>query len=94
VLPDFRYEAVDAFGIRENELCPVFVATLATDLDPDPDEVMDQAWADPAALARVAAEAPWLLSPWSVLQIRQMDMAAMVGLPRLRSDARAATPGP
>ena len=28
VLPDFRYEAVDASGIRENEVCPVFVATL------------------------------------------------------------------
>ena len=28
LLPDFRYHAVDASGIRENEVCPVFAARL------------------------------------------------------------------
>ena len=74
LLPDFRYEAVDASGIRENEMCPVFVATLAGGVDPDPTEVMEYRWADPGALADVATHSPWLLSPWSVEQIRQLDL--------------------
>ncbi len=74
LLPDFRYEAVDASGIRENEVCPVFVATLAGGLEPDPAEVMEFRWVDPGALADVAAHSPWLLSPWSVEQIRQLDL--------------------
>jgi isopentenyl-diphosphate delta-isomerase len=46
VLPAFRYRAVAADGIVENELCPVFRArTAATALHPDPAEV-DDAWWD------------------------------------------------
>jgi len=74
VLPDFRYEAVDASGIRENEVCPVFVATLEGGLGPDPSEVMEYRWVDPVALASVAAHSPWLLSPWSVEQIMALDL--------------------
>lgn len=75
VLPDFRYRATDASGIVENEVCPVYVATLSAPLEPNPNEVMEIAWADPRALADVAATSPWLLSPWSVLQIQQLDLA-------------------
>ena len=71
---DFRYKAVDASGIRENEVRPVFVATLAGGVEPDPTEVMEYRWVDPGALAAVAADSPWLLSPWSVEQITQMDL--------------------
>lgn len=77
VLADFRYEAVDASGMRENEVCPVFVATLDGELRPDPSEVMQFQWSDPQPLADVAERSPWLLSPWSVLQIRQLDLAAL-----------------
>ncbi|MDQ1247456.1 MAG: isopentenyl-diphosphate Delta-isomerase [Actinomycetota bacterium] len=77
VLPDFRYQATDASGIRENEVCPVFVASLADALDPDPSEVMEHRWAAPADLAAVAARSPWLLSPWSVEQINHMDIASL-----------------
>jgi isopentenyl-diphosphate Delta-isomerase len=77
VLPDFRYEAVDASGVRENEVCPVFVATLAGGLEPDPSEVMEHRWVDPVALASIAAGSPWLLSPWSVEQITQMDLPGL-----------------
>jgi isopentenyl-diphosphate delta-isomerase len=87
VLPDFRYEAVDASGIRENEVCPVFVATLAGGVDPDPTEVMEFRWVEPGALADVAAHSPWLLSPWSVAQIQQMDLLSL-------ANALAAVPDP
>lgn len=80
VLPDFRYQAVDASGVQENEVCPVYVATLAAVLQPHPAEVMEHRWADPAALADVAARSPWLLSPWSVLQINQMDLPSLGGV--------------
>jgi len=87
VLPDFRYEAVDASGVRENEVCPVFVARLAGGLDPHPDEVMELRWVDPAALADVAGRSPWLLSPWSVEQIRALDLVGLGDALRLGTEA-------
>jgi isopentenyl-diphosphate delta-isomerase len=77
LLPDFRYQAVDASGVRENEICPVYVASLAGDLDPDPSEVMEYRWVDPDAMAEVVARSPWLLSPWSVAQMAQMDLTSL-----------------
>lgn len=68
VLPDFRYRAVAPDGIVENEVCPVYFAEVVGDPVPDPDEVMDWQWVDPAVFARTVLEAPFLLSPWSVLQ--------------------------
>ncbi|KQZ11183.1 isopentenyl-diphosphate Delta-isomerase [Agromyces fucosus] len=69
-LPDFRYRAVAPDGVVENEVCPVYLAEFTGDPAPDPDEVMDWRWVDPAAFARTAVEAPFLLSPWSVLQAK------------------------
>jgi len=77
LLPDFRYEAIDASGIRENEVCPVFVATLEGALTPDPGEVMETRWVDPEVLGDVAGRAPWMLSPWCVDQVTQMDLAQL-----------------
>src|SRR5580704_14388005 len=34
VLPDFRYRATDAAGVVENEVCPVFTATMDGELHP------------------------------------------------------------
>ncbi len=39
VLPTFRYRAVMTNGVVENEMCPVYVATTADPLAPDPAEV-------------------------------------------------------
>ncbi|MFW6641468.1 isopentenyl-diphosphate Delta-isomerase [Nocardiopsis algeriensis] len=72
-LPDFRYRAVSAEGIVENEFCPVFWARTDDTPDPNPDEVAEYAWADWESLAAVAGRSPWLLSPWSVEQIPQLD---------------------
>lgn len=81
VLPRFSYRAVDASGVVENELCPVWVATIAADsvIAPDPDEVLDVAWADWDALRATAARLPEVLSPWSVLQVRALHDARALG---------------
>ncbi|MCZ2402228.1 isopentenyl-diphosphate Delta-isomerase [Paenarthrobacter sp. Z7-10] len=74
VLPNFRYRAVDASGIVENELCPVFVARQQHNpndaLVPNPNEVCEWAWVDPASLERSVAMVPFAFSPWLVLQLR------------------------
>jgi len=72
LLPDFRYRAVDAQGIVENEVCPVFAATTSDAIQPNPDEVADWAWVEPTAMVDAWAATPAVFSPWSVMQIRQL----------------------
>jgi isopentenyl-diphosphate delta-isomerase len=72
VLPEFAYRATSPEGVVENELCPVFVATVAADPVPNPDEVVQWEWADWPAFRASAFDAPWLLSPWAVLQVAQL----------------------
>lgn len=72
ILPDFRYRAVDASGVVENEVCPVFLARTAERPAPHPDEVAELAWADPEDVWAVVARAPWTLSPWFVEQAREL----------------------
>ncbi|WP_422116464.1 isopentenyl-diphosphate Delta-isomerase [Brachybacterium sp. UNK5269] len=69
VLPDFRYRAVDASGVVENEVCPVFLAEADGAPIPNPDEVMDLRWAAPQELISLVDLAPWTLSPWMVSQV-------------------------
>lgn len=71
VLPDFRYRAVAADGVVEHELCPVYFAALPAIVAPDPDEVLQWDWVSPSAFLDAAARAPFLLSPWSVLQAEE-----------------------
>ncbi|WP_211753231.1 isopentenyl-diphosphate Delta-isomerase [Nocardioides lianchengensis] len=71
-LPDFRYRAVDAGGVVENEVCPVFFASTDQEPAPRPDEVAEHVWADPADVALVVRRAPWTLSPWFVEQVDQL----------------------
>lgn len=66
VVPDFRYRATDASGVRENEYCPVFRARTDGPVRANPDEVVDHQWVSPADLARTITAAPWTLSPWLV----------------------------
>jgi isopentenyl-diphosphate delta-isomerase len=82
VLPDFRYRAVDASGVVENELCPVYLATTADEPDPSPDEVMELVWVDPERVHHLVEVAPFLVSPWMTLQV-----AALPSLRRHESGA-------
>lgn len=71
VLPDFRYRAVDASGIVENEICPVFVAIASSDPSPSAAEVCEWQWVAPDALAAAVLSTPFVFSPWLVEQIDQ-----------------------
>lgn len=44
ILPDYRYRTPPYNGIIENEICPVFVAQAAGDVQPNPDEVEAYKW--------------------------------------------------
>ena len=69
---DFRYRAVDASGIVENEICPVFVTVAATEPSANPAEVMDLRWVTPAELRSLVELSPWTLSPWTAAQVPQL----------------------
>lgn len=71
VIPDFRYRAVDASGVVENEVCPVFRATVSGELRPSPKEVAEFAWVQPTRLADAVTAAPFAFSPWLRLQLAQ-----------------------
>lgn len=75
VLPDFAYRAVDASGVVENEVCPVFVARATADVEPHPDEVEEHRWVDVSDLRETVRVAPWALSPWLVEQAAAIEEA-------------------
>ncbi len=74
VLPDFRYRAIDASGIVENEICPVYRAVTPDAVSANPDEVAEWEWVDPAALTTAASAAPYAFSPWLVWQLQQIAL--------------------
>jgi len=73
VLPDFRYRAIDASGIVENEVCPVYRAVTSDAVQANPAEVSEWEWVDPASLTAAATAAPYAFSPWLVWQLQQLD---------------------
>jgi isopentenyl-diphosphate delta-isomerase len=73
VLPNFRYRAVDASGIVENELCPVYTAVSLDPIEPNPAEVAEWMWVDPESFATAVAVAPYAFSPWLGMQLEQLS---------------------
>lgn len=72
-LPEFAYTATMADGTMENEFCPVFRVVVDAEPEPDPTEVAEWRWVEWADLVVAAERAPWLISPWSALQIPQLS---------------------
>lgn len=72
-LPDFRYRAVDASGVVENEICPVFTAVVVDDgvISPNPHEVSEWEWAPIVDVEEAVMAAPFAFSPWLVRQIEE-----------------------
>ena len=77
VLPDFRYRALDASGIVENEICPVYAIRISRDavIAPNPDEVMDHTWVPWQQLVISSTAMPETISPWAAEQIPQLARA-------------------
>lgn len=71
VLPEFSYRAVDASGIVENEFCPVWVAKAITEPSPQPSEIAEITWVDPADLLVASRGLPRVFSPWLVEEIAE-----------------------
>ncbi|MET3807696.1 isopentenyl-diphosphate delta-isomerase [Nakamurella sp. UYEF19] len=73
-LPDFAYRARDASGIWENEICPVFFATVhpSAQIRPNRGEVMEWSWTEWSDVVAATAAAPFAFSPWAVDQIGQL----------------------
>jgi isopentenyl-diphosphate delta-isomerase len=71
-LPFFRYRAVSASGIVENEVCPVYTARLASALDPHPDEVADLRWAGLDELRAQVTTDRGVFSPWMLEQLDEL----------------------
>ncbi len=86
LLPAFRYRAVMADGVVENEMCPVFVATTADTVAPDHDEVDDFEWVDWEAFRTAVLDGSRDVSPWCVEQVRALP-ANPVAAPGQPADA-------
>lgn len=71
-LPGFKYRAVDAGGIVENEVCPVFTAVTQDMVAPRQSEVCEYQWVSVPGLLVAAESAPWAFSPWLVLQLKEL----------------------
>lgn len=83
VLPGFRYRAVMPNGVTENEMCPVFVATSADVVRPDPEEVEAAVWE------------PWPEFRASVLDgTREVSSWCLEQVTALPADLLAADPCP
>jgi isopentenyl-diphosphate Delta-isomerase len=78
-LPEFRYRAVDPNGIVENELCPVFTAITTGSIVPRQSEVCEYRWVSVPDLLTAAESAPWALSPWLVLQLKELAPTLLAG---------------
>jgi isopentenyl-diphosphate delta-isomerase len=72
VLPDFRYRAVDASGIVEHEICPVYRARAVDVPRPSHDEVAEFKWVTLESLRTAVTAAPYAFSPWLALQLEQL----------------------
>jgi isopentenyl-diphosphate delta-isomerase len=74
ILPDFRYRAVMPNGVVENEICPVFRASVpaGTVPAPDADEVAEYRWMPWTEFSSRVLSGDFEVSPWCRLQVEQL----------------------
>ncbi len=72
ILPDYRYKTPPFHGIIENEICPVFTATAAGELNINPEEVGEYQWLSWPDYAAALAREPEKYSYWAKDQYPQL----------------------
>ena len=83
-LPSFAYRAVDASGVVENEICPVYSARVSGTIDPAPDEVCEWQWISFETLRKAVTVAPFAFSPWLREQLPQL--ASLGQIAKVKTD--------
>jgi len=71
VLPDYRYRA-EMNGIVENEICPVYIATVSQAPKPNPKEVEAFEWIDWKDFLKLLKKNPKKYSPWCLEQAEML----------------------
>jgi len=79
VLPDFRYEATMASGVRENEICPVFTAVTGDDPEPDVSEVAATEWVPWELFRDGVLTGRRSVSIWCAEQVAQLALQDPLG---------------
>jgi isopentenyl-diphosphate Delta-isomerase len=69
LLPAFRYRAVMANGVVENEMCPVYAGVTEGPARPDPAEVEEHRWIDWDEFRSSVLDGSRDVSPWCVEQV-------------------------
>lgn len=72
VLPEFRYTAT-MNGVRENEMCPVWVAGTEGDVTLDPSEVESVEWQPWPAFSQGVLDGSRSVSTWCGAQVEALD---------------------
>ncbi|SRR6266568_395336 len=72
ILPNYRYRA-EMNGIVENEICPVYIATVSKDPKPNPKEVEDYEWIEWQEFLKRLKETPEKYSPWCTEQAELLN---------------------
>lgn len=67
ILPKYRYRAV-MNDIVENEICPVYMAIAAKDLNPNPEEVEKYRWVEWSEFLKDLKREPEKYSAWCIEQ--------------------------
>ena len=74
LLPRFRYRAVMDDGMVEHEMCPVFAATTADEVRPDPAEVEEARWEPWDAFRAGVLDGSRDISPWCREQVAELPV--------------------
>lgn len=73
VLPRFRYRA-EQDGVVENEMCPVFVGTTTSPVEPDPAEVEETSWEPWETFRAGVLDGSRPVSVWCREQVEQLPV--------------------
>ncbi len=79
MLPDFRYEATMASGVRENEICPVFTAVTGDEPKPDVSEVAATEWVPWELFRDGVLTGRRMVSIWCAEQVAQLALRDPLG---------------